>query len=109
MASKNNIDYLKKSLEISTANHDSFGVANNSDLLGDAYVSSGKYEMAIEYLLPSLSSAAHYHYSWHPLVPSLLAELCKVNSHLDLFKIWMFVGKPGGHGGWHIRETRMLN
>ena len=54
MASKNNIDYLKKSLEISTKNHDSFGIANNSDLLGDAYVSSGKYEMAIEYYKRSL-------------------------------------------------------
>ena len=54
MASKNNIDYLKKRLEISTKNHDSFGVANNSDLLGDAYVSSGKYEMAIEYYKRSL-------------------------------------------------------
>ena len=54
MASKNNIDYLKKQLEISTKNHYSFGIANNSDLLGDAYVSSGKYEMAIEYYKKSL-------------------------------------------------------
>ena len=36
-------------MEISTANHDPFGIANSSDLLGDAYVSSGKYETAIEY------------------------------------------------------------
>ena len=41
-------------MEISTANHDSFGIANNSDCLGDAYVSSGKYEMTIDYYKESL-------------------------------------------------------
>ena len=54
MASKRNMDYLKKRFEISTANHDPFGIVNSSDLLGDAYVSSGKYETGIEYYEKSL-------------------------------------------------------
>ena len=28
-----------------------------------------------------------------------MAELCIVNVNRDLFKMWMSVGKPGGHGG----------
>ena len=54
MASKRNMDYLKKCLEISTANHDPFGIVNSSDLLGDAYVNSGKYQTGIEYYEKSL-------------------------------------------------------
>jgi hypothetical protein len=37
-----------------------------------------------------------------------LVVLCIVDVNRDLFKIWMSVGKPGGHGRWHIREMRML-
>ena len=33
------------------------------------------------------------------LCPVSLAELCIVDVNRDLFKIWMSVGKPGGHGG----------
>jgi hypothetical protein len=33
------------------------------------------------------------------LCPVSLAELCNVDVNRDLFKIWMSVGKPGGHGG----------
>ena len=54
MASKRNINDLKKCLEISTANHDPLGIANNNERLGDAYVSSGKYETATEYYEKSL-------------------------------------------------------
>ena len=54
MASKRNINYLKKCLEISTANHDPLGIASSSERLGDAYVSSGKYETATEYYEKSL-------------------------------------------------------
>ena len=44
MASKSNIDYYKECLENSAANHDQLGVANSNELVGDAYLSSGKYE-----------------------------------------------------------------
>ena len=33
------------------------------------------------------------------LCPVSLAELRIVDVNRDLFKIWMSVGKPGGHGG----------
>jgi hypothetical protein len=33
------------------------------------------------------------------LRPVSFAELCIVVVNRDLFKIWMSVGKPGGHGG----------
>jgi hypothetical protein len=33
------------------------------------------------------------------LCPVSLAELCIVDVNRDLFKIWMYVGKLGGHGG----------
>ena len=41
-------------MEISTANHDPFGIASSSERLGDAYVSSGKYETAIGYYKKTL-------------------------------------------------------
>ena len=49
MASKSNVDACEKGLEISTKNGDPSGIANYNELLGDAYVSSWKYETAIEY------------------------------------------------------------
>ena len=49
MASKSSIDCYKKRLDISTSNHDQLGIANDNDLVGDAYFCSGKYEMAIQY------------------------------------------------------------
>ena len=54
MASKSNIDVYEKGLEISIENRDSSGIANYNYLLGDAYVSSWKYETAIEYYKKSL-------------------------------------------------------
>ena len=54
MASKGNIDAYEKGFEISTKNRDPFGIVNYNELLGDAYVSSWKYETAIEYYKKSL-------------------------------------------------------
>ena len=54
MASKSDIDAYEKGLEIRTKNRDPFGIANYNDFLGDAYVSSWKYETAIEYYKKSL-------------------------------------------------------
>ena len=54
MASISNINFCKELLEISTANRDPSGIANCNNLLGDAYVSSGEYETAIEYYKKSL-------------------------------------------------------
>ena len=54
MASKSNIDDLKKAFETSSGNHDPFVIATTNDLLGDVYVSSDKYETAIEYYEKSL-------------------------------------------------------
>ena len=54
MASNVDIDAYEKGLEISIKNRDPFGIANYNDLLGDAYVSSWKYETAIEYYKKSL-------------------------------------------------------
>ena len=54
MASKSNVDACEKGLEISTKNGDPSGIANYNELLGDAYVSSWKYETAIEYYKKSL-------------------------------------------------------
>ena len=41
-------------MQISIENRDPFGIANYNELLGDAYVSSWKYETAIEYYKKSL-------------------------------------------------------
>ena len=49
MATESNIDYFMKRLEISTADRDPSGIGIFSELLGDAYLSSGKFETAIEY------------------------------------------------------------
>ena len=54
MDSKKTIGCLKKGLEAATANRDPLGIAKFSDLLGDAYRSTGKYETAIEYYKKSL-------------------------------------------------------
>ena len=54
MASKSKIDTYEKGLEISTKNRDPFGIANYNELLGDAYVSSWKYETAIEYYIKNV-------------------------------------------------------
>ena len=55
MASISNKNFCKKLLEISTAKRDPSGIATCNDLLGDAYVSSGEYETAIEYYQKSLT------------------------------------------------------
>ena len=38
-----------ESSETSSANLNLLGITNSSELLGDAYLNSGKYETAIEY------------------------------------------------------------
>ena len=83
MASKGNIDAYEKGLEINTKNRDAFGIANYNKLLGDAYVSSWKYETAIEYYKKSLE------------IYSDIGDLSgRMKSNLKLgttyFKLWQF-------------------
>ena len=54
---KKPIDHLKKCLEASTANREPSGIEKITDLLGDAYLCSGKYETAVDYYEKSLEVA----------------------------------------------------
>ena len=82
MASKNNIDYLKKRLEISTENHDSFGIANNNDLLGNAYCGIGEFKEAIKYYEKGLE------------ISSAIGDQSEIaNKNGNLGKAYFFLGE----------------